>query len=147
MNPDGTVTIGSPITLRSSIPTVNQTQQIRILNSDESQQIRIINANDASGLSPGSFRIITSGNQMIGNTTTTQQQQQFDGGTRVRFVNSNVHKSPVKAITLSQAQQMGLLSGGTNNNFLLLLCTKSKDCLICYLDGDVSLFLFQIIRE
>ena len=106
MNPDGTVTIGSPLTLRTSIhPAVNQTPQIRILSSEEAQQFRILNnTNDSTSLSPGSFRIISSGNAM--------SQQQFDGGTsRVRIVNSNV-KSPVKAITLSQAQQMGLLSGG-----------------------------------
>lgn len=103
MNPDGTVTIGSPLTIRPAVTPTIQPQQIRIMNSDDQQQIRVISTsgNDSS-LSPGSFRIITSG------------QQQFDGGTRGKLMtSSNVGmKSPVKAITLSQAQQMGILSGG-----------------------------------
>ena len=102
MNPDGTITIGSPLTIRPAVTPTIQPQTIRIINGDDRQQIRVINAtgNDPS-LSPGSFRIISPG------------QQQFDGGTKVRLMSSNAGlKSPVKAITLSQAQQMGLLSGG-----------------------------------
>jgi hypothetical protein len=114
MNPDGTVTIGSPLTLRTSVnpSSISQQQQIRIINSEDNQQIRVLNASEATGLSPGSFRIISSGGAMT--------QQQFDGGTRVRFVNSNSNvKSPVKAITLSQAQQMGLLSGGKEKKSMI----------------------------
>ena len=102
MNPDGTITIGSPLTIRPAVTPTIQPQTIRIINGDDRQQIRVINAtgNDPS-LSPGSFQIISPG------------QQQFDGGTKVRLMSSNAGlKSPVKALTLSQAQQMGLLSGG-----------------------------------
>jgi hypothetical protein len=43
MNADGTITVGSPLTLRPAVtPTVSQPQQIRILNSgDEHQQVAI----------------------------------------------------------------------------------------------------------
>lgn len=107
VNSDGTVTIGSPINVRTS---VNASQPIRILNSDEPQQIRVINAADGTGLSPGSFRIISSGGQVINQLN---PHQTIDNTSKVRIVNSSL-KSPVKAITLSQAQQMGWLPGGSS---------------------------------
>ena len=112
MNPDGTVTIGSPLTIRPAVTPTIQPQTIRFINADDQQQIQVINATGNNpSLSPGSFRIISPG------------QQQFEGGAKVQLLSSNAGmKSPVKAITLSQAQQMGILGGG---DLLFLLSCRN----------------------
>ena len=111
MNPDGTVTIGSPLTLRPAVTPTIQPPNSRMISGDVRQtQIRVVNPTGSDrSLSPESFRILF------------PRQQQFDGGSKARLLDPIAElKGPAKAITLSQAQEMGILSEGQPLFYLLL---------------------------